>query len=100
MRNDEARGVLAAELAKLRGLSYSELVARLLDRKETVQVVAASGTTYQVEVQGLWDDRPGDDLRVLGAIDDGGLRAFVPLTDGFLVPSPGPPADDRLSGRR
>jgi len=57
MRKDEARAVLAEELAKLRGLSHPELVARPLGRQETAEMVAASGTTYQVEIQGLRGDR-------------------------------------------
>ena len=99
MRKEDARAVLAAELAKLRGLSHPELVARLLDREQTVEVVAASGTTYQVELQALWDDRPEGGLRVIGAVDDGGLRASVPVTDGFLVPPPGPPGEERAASR-
>jgi hypothetical protein len=58
MRKDEARAVLAEELGKLRRLSHPELVARLLGRQETAEIVAASGTTDQVQIQGLWDDRP------------------------------------------
>ena len=81
----EAREVLAAQLASLRQLSYQQLVERLLDREETVEVVGASGACYQLELQGLWDARPNDVLRVLGSVDDGGWRAFVPLTDSLLV---------------
>ena len=84
----EARTVLAAALEPLRQLTYDELVARMLDSIETIEVVGPSGASYQIELQGFWDDprRPGEALRVLGAIDDGTLRAaFHPLDDGFLV---------------
>jgi hypothetical protein len=83
---DEARTVLAAELAKLRRLSRHELVDRLLGGEEVLEVRGPAGASYQVELQAFWDDRPGGTLRVVGAVDDGGLRAFAPLTDDFLVP--------------
>jgi len=49
------------------------------------EVRGASGTAYQIEIQFFWDDKPGGTIRVAGSIDDGGIRAFVPLTDSFLV---------------
>ena len=45
---------------------------------------APAGREYQTEVNVLWDDRPGGNIRVIGSIDDGGLRAFAPLTDSFI----------------
>ena len=88
MDDVEARSVLAAALEPLRKLTYEELVARMLDSIETIEVVGPSGASYQIELQGFWDDprRPGETLHVLGGIDDGTLRAaFSPLDDGFLV---------------
>lgn len=81
----EARTVLAAELGRLRALPYAQLVDRLLGSEETFGVRGPSGASYQVELQAFWDDRPGGLLRVVGAVDDGGLRALAPLTDAFLV---------------
>ena len=81
----EAGAVLAAEMESLRQLSYQQLGERLLDRVETVEVLGGSGTRYQIELQGVWDARPDDVLRILGSVDDGGWSAFVPLTDDFLI---------------
>jgi hypothetical protein len=69
----------------LRQLSYRQLVERLLDREETLEVLGASGSRYQVELQSVWDARPNDVLRIPGSVDDGGWRAFAPLTDDFLI---------------
>jgi hypothetical protein len=85
MDKREARTIIAAQLEPLRQLSYQELVERLLDRQETSEVVGASGAWYQLEIYALWDDRPGGVLRVWGAIDDGGWRAFAPLVECFLI---------------
>ena len=44
-----------------------------------------SGTKYQIEIAAAWDDDRGGNLRVLGMVDDGGLRALAPLSEDFLV---------------
>ena len=86
MNNAEARSILKMELAKYRGKPYRELVT-LVGNTQTLEVLAPSGATYQIEVEAMWDDtkRPNDVLRVVGSIDDGGIRAFVSLTDSFLL---------------
>ena len=43
-------------------------------------------------IQIHWDGRRGGDIRVIGLIDDGGWRAFIPLSEGFIT---GP--DDLIS---
>jgi hypothetical protein len=37
-----------------------------------------------VVVDVVWDDQPGGAVRVLGAIDDSGWRAFVLLCEDFI----------------
>lgn len=44
-----------------------------------------SGTVYQIEIEAFWDGRPGGEIRMMGSIDDGGLRALMPLTDDFII---------------
>ena len=86
MNKVEAKTVLENELAKYRAKPYQELVA-LIGKSKRIDVTAASGAWYQIAVQALWDNpkKPNDVLRVAGAVDDGGIRAYVPLTDSFLV---------------
>jgi hypothetical protein len=48
-------------------------------------VKGPSGKTYQLEIQAVWDDPKKENLRVMGAIDDGGFRVFFPLTDDFII---------------
>jgi len=87
MRNDEAIEVLDRELARFRDEPYSALVARMSSDSEDCidyEVVAPTGRKYQVQIQVLWDGRSGGDVRVLGAIDDGGWRAFMPLCRDFI----------------
>lgn len=81
-----ALAILGKELATFREKSYSELVL-MIDREPTLSVErsAPSGALYYVEMQVFWDDKPGGDIRVMGSIDDGGLRAFVPLIVSFVM---------------
>ncbi len=36
-------------------------------------------------MQVIWDGKPNDDIRVMGLIDDGGWRAFIPLSEDFIT---------------
>jgi len=84
MHKKEALAVLERQLAEYRKLSYAELAARIGD-DEQCEVTGPSGIEYQIEIQFLWDGQPNANIRVFGGIDDGGLRAFVPLIDDFIM---------------
>jgi hypothetical protein len=84
MNNQEAIALLEQELARLRDEPYAALANRMSAGVLAYERVAPSGTRYQVEVQVFWDDRPGGNLRVMGSIDDGGWRAFLPLNRDFV----------------
>ena len=83
MNSAEAQRVLKERLAKLRALSYRDLVARV-DSVLTEEIARDSERSWQLEFEVLWDGEPSGNVRVMGSIDDGGLRAFVPLTDSFI----------------
>jgi len=90
MDKSEAQKILSEQLARFNGRTYSELTQFVgAERVEAYEVRAASGTAYRIEIQFFWDDQPGETIRVAGSIDDGGFRAFVPLTDSFLRESAG-----------
>jgi hypothetical protein len=57
----------------------------LIDHSETIERIGPSGVTYQIEMQVFVDDAARQTLRVMGAIDDGGWRAFSPLCDDFIL---------------
>jgi len=89
MDKSEAQKVLSDQLARFSQRSYSELVPLVESRHvEDFEIRGASDTTYQVEVQFFWDDKPRGDVRVVGSIDDGRIRAFIPLTETVLVSRP------------
>lgn len=84
MDKSEARAVMAAQLDRYRAMSYAAL-RELIGETDAVEAAGPSGAAYQVEIQVMWDDQPDGDLRVHAGIDDGGWRAFSPLTDDFLM---------------
>lgn len=87
MDKSEAHKILGEQLARFG--SYAELVPLVESgRVEHFEIRGASGAKYQVEVQFFWDDKHRRIIRVMGSIDDGGIRAFMPLTDSSLISPP------------
>jgi hypothetical protein len=84
MDREEALSLLNAHLDKYRKMSYAELAAKI-GHEEFPEVVGPSGTECQMEIQIRWDHKPGGHVRVMGSIDDGGLRAFMPLCSDLIV---------------
>ena len=82
----ETRSILSDHLNHYRLRSYTDLAGWVSEgRIDTAEIVAPSGARYQIEIQFFWDNRPNRNVRVMGAIDDGGERAFFPLTDSFIL---------------
>ena len=88
VNKSEAKTILGERLTRYRESPYEDL-ARLVGSCETEEITGPSGVVYQLEYQVVWDGKPGDDVRVMGCIDDGGIRAFLPLTDDFIKASDG-----------
>jgi hypothetical protein len=85
MRNkDEAHKIATAEIERLRSLPRDQLLA-YIDNPHTWEVTGPSGTTFQLEALAFWDDRKRENFRVVVAIDDGGMSAFVPMSEDFIV---------------
>lgn len=84
MNKEEALRLLDQRLSTYRTAGYAALL-RLLRDQDTLEVDGFGDTKYQVEIHAVWDDREGGNLRIIGSIDDGRWRAFVPLTSSFIV---------------
>ena len=84
MNKVEALELLESHLQAWRQRPYAELAATI-GTQACSELAGPSGAKYQVEVEAFWDARPGGDIRVLGAIDDGGFHAFLPLTSDFIL---------------
>ena len=84
MNRREALELVDEELAKYRTLTYAELEQMLNDPK-SYWVRGHSGANYQIKISVFWDGGKGGDLRVVGTVDDGGWRAFVPFSRDFIL---------------
>jgi hypothetical protein len=99
MNKTEAREILSSELARFAAGSYADL-AKLVGSIYTVERTGADGTRYQIEIEVLYDDPrdTGGDLRVIGSIDDGTLKAALrPLSEDLIVAPDGEIHESRRS---
>ncbi len=84
MNEQVAYALIDAELRRLQGRSYSDLSA-LIGKVGTKECVGKDGKTYYLEIQAFWDSKKGADVRLIVAADDGGWRAYKPLTGDFIM---------------
>ena len=88
MDKTEALTLLHRHLDRLESAGHRALSGRI-GENEAVEDTGESGAAYQLELTILLDDRQSGAIRILGSIDDGGLRAFFPLSESRLVEAPG-----------
>ncbi len=84
MDKKKAAVALAEQLGLYRTRTY-DMLKGMIGKVDAYEVMTADGSAYQIEVQVFWDDKPDGHIRVIGAIDDGGWRAFAPLSDDFIM---------------
>ena len=84
MNEQAAYALIDAELRRLQELPYADLCA-LIGKVETKELVGEDGKRYQLEIEAFWDSKKGADIRLIVAADDGGWRAFKPLTGDFIM---------------
>ena len=85
MHPDEVpRALLQEALTGYRTDSYDKLVAGI-GHTHVRSVRGSDGRDYDIEIEMMWNDQPGGLVRVLGAIDDGSERAFLPISDDFIM---------------
>ena len=83
MNKLEAIAIANEWLGRLRVEPYATLASRI-GHPPVTEHVMQRGVVYQVQVSYYWDGEAGGDVRVIVAIDDGGMRAFFPVTSDFI----------------
>ena len=68
MNKAEATGLIQHEVDNLRSRSYAELRGMIDAEPITGERTGLSGEKYQFEIESLWDNKPGGNIRVLGII--------------------------------
>ena len=86
MGRDVAREIAEDKLNPFRRRSYGEL-RQAVGRIFAEAVTGRDDADYQVEVEIRWDGKEGGNIRVLVAVDGGGVGAIAPLC-GDLIMSP------------
>ena len=84
MNKEEALAVLDQHLALFVRRSYAELAA-IIDHPQSAHASGPSGAAYQIEFNVFYDSGTSGDLRIIGSIDDGGWRAFAPLSKSEIM---------------
>jgi hypothetical protein len=86
LNKTEAEEILASQINYLRQQTYVSLKKFMSFRNvRCFEMTGESGAKYQIEIESFWDGKPEGDLRVLVNVDDGGIRAFCPCSDGFII---------------
>jgi hypothetical protein len=83
MNKAEASSIAEERIGRLRGLTYASLAAHV-DQHPVTETVERHGVIYHLQTAYHWDSHPGGNVRVIVAVDDGGIRAFVPFTSDFI----------------
>lgn len=84
MNKQEAEEIVKKQLDVYRKRPYSELVEMIDADPLVYELRGPSGTLYQIEIEAFWDDKLSGNIRVMALIDDGGMRAFAPLSTDFI----------------
>jgi len=85
MNKIEAQEILEQELLHFRDKKYEEL-QNLIGSPHVIERQGASGASYTIEIEIIWDNPKKTDLRVLGSIDDGKfLSSLRPLSSDFIM---------------
>jgi hypothetical protein len=85
MDRQEARALLLDEVGRFRAMTPTALRS-LIGEAQVKEIKGASGAEYTIETDVFWDDKQQTTLRVMSSIDDGGLSAWLPMTENLLVP--------------
>jgi hypothetical protein len=78
------RALLDAAMLEQQVKSY-ETLASAIGHVHVRSQRGSDGRDYQIEIEAEWDDQPGGAVRVVGAIDDGSFRDYLPLSAEFIV---------------
>ena len=86
MDKSDAKEELKRIMQEYRPNDYSYWKS-LMDRKRVIafDFTNKKGNWYQVEIDAFYDSKQDRTIRVSFSIDDGGWRAFIPLSYAFII---------------
>ena len=98
MNEQAAQALINDWLGELKQRSYNDLTL-MIGRTRTETRRGEDGKEYQLEAEVFWANKKGGDVLVIVSADDGGLRAFHPLSSSFLRGPDGYLAEEWPNGR-
>ena len=84
----EATAWVATEVERLRSLSYADLLALMSQPPEHRPMEASDGKALGLETHIFWDDRKGQDLRVIVDVWDWTKRFARPIAKQDFIRAP------------
>lgn len=85
MKKRQYLKLLVPIVAEYRQKPYEFWREQVGSEQITFEVAAGDSRECQVEIDAMWDHKPNANIRVFVMIDDGGLRAFCPVSTDFIV---------------
>ena len=85
MRKHDYLKLLEPIVAEYRQKPYAFWSQQIGGEPIITEVTAGDGRACQVEIDAMWDHKPSGNVRVFVMIDDGGWRAFCPVSTDFVV---------------
>ena len=83
MITENTKYILNEELNKLKGMTYSEFIEKM--HKPFRYVINIGHYNYQAEVKIKYEKHDPENIKVELSIKDLGIKAFIPLTDFFIM---------------
>jgi len=86
MKKSEYLKILNPIIEEYEKYSYSFWKERI-DQVISLEGKTESDEEYQIEIEAIWDDKPNELIRVCFSIDNGGWRAYFPVSESLLIKS-------------
>ncbi len=85
MFQNEENKILEEQIVILRNKSYKELCTYLNRKNNVIDAIGDSGKKFNVEINVFFDSKSSKNIRVIVAVDDGGLRSVIPRSSDFIM---------------
>ncbi len=86
MNKESYLALLKPVVADYRKRDYAFWLPYLSGNPIVFDIACTKGIDCCIEINAFWDDKPNGDVRVTFSIGDGSSwRAFVPVTDSFII---------------
>ena len=83
MKKEEYLEILNPIIKEYEKFSY-EFWEQHLNSVISFEVHSKNNQDCQIEINSCWDDKPNETIRINFSIDNGGFRAYFPVTESII----------------